>query len=199
MNILIVYAHPSKKGYTYRVLQDIVEQMDGSGHAVRISDLYAMDFRAEMNETEYLRESQVKTSLPVSADIKAEQDKIEWSDAMIFLYPVWWSDCPAIMKGWFDRVFSIGYAYDYDPDGRHIVKMKKIKHGLVICTAGADNEQLEVEGIADSMRKIMLNDRLGSRFENKSMIILGGTLTLNDVRSTHRELITSIPNILLID
>ena len=59
--------------------------------------------------------------------------------------------------------------------------MKTISHGLVICTAGHPNEFLQEIGIAQSMENIMLNDRLGKRFENKEMLILGGTLELEKV------------------
>ncbi|MDR1645068.1 MAG: NAD(P)H-dependent oxidoreductase, partial [Tannerellaceae bacterium] len=104
----------------------------------------------------------------------------------------WWSDCPAKMKGWFDRVYSVGYAYGYDRDGGKIMKMKRIKLGLVICTAGHPNIFLEETGIARSMRNVMLDDRLGVRFEKKEMIILGGTLELEKVANSHLEKIMNL-------
>jgi len=63
---------------------------------------------------------------------------------------------------------------------------------LVICTAGHPNEFLKEIGITESMRNVMLDDRLGKRFENKEMLILGGTLDIENVRQTHSELINSI-------
>jgi NAD(P)H dehydrogenase (quinone) len=108
---------------------------------------------------------------------------------VIFLYPVWWSDCPAKLKGWFDRVFTVGYAYkqtDFLP------RMKIIKYGLVLCTAGYSNEFLKDTGIAQSMQIIMLEDRLGKRFEDKEMVILGDTLNLEKAKQIHEEQINQL-------
>ena len=70
--------------------------------------------------------------------------------------------------------------------------MKTFKYGLVICTAGHPNEFLNEIGIAESMRNIMIDDRLDKRFHNKEMIILGGTLNKEKVRPIHSEIINSI-------
>lgn len=196
MNILIVYSHPSKKSYTWQVLQQIKTVLDEGNHSVEISDLYSMNFSSDMTELEYEREGFAQLHLPLSDDIVAEHKKIEVADCIIFLYPLWWSDCPAKMKGWFDRVYSVGYAYGYDKQGQKISTMKKVKYGIVICTAGHPNDFLEETGIADSMRTIMINDRLGKRFENKEMLILGGTLDMKNVYELHRKSIADCMQIL---
>ncbi|WP_427874677.1 NAD(P)H-dependent oxidoreductase [Flavobacterium sp. MMS24-S5] len=190
MNILIVYAHPSKKSYTFQVLERLKLVLNTEKWKVEISDLFASNFVSDMSEEEYEREGLAKTELPISKDVLAEQEKIEKADCIIFLYPVWWSDCPAKLKGWFDRVYSVGYAYGQNETSR---KMKTIPYGLVICTAGHPNEFLHEIEIAQSMEKIMLEDRLGKRFTHKEMIILGGTLELEKVMSTHFELLNKIP------
>lgn len=190
MNILIVYAHPSKKSYTFQVLERLKSVLGNENWNIEVSDLYALDFASDMSEAEYEREGFAKTQLPIPDDVLAEQEKIEKSDCIIFLYPVWWSDCPAKLKGWFDRVYSVGYAYGQNETSR---KMKTIPYGLVICTAGHPNDFLNEIEIAQSMEKIMLEDRLGKRFTQKEMIILGGTLELENVMAEHFELINKIP------
>ncbi|MET3025726.1 NAD(P)H-dependent oxidoreductase [Flavobacterium sp. UW10123] len=190
MNVLIVYAHPSKKSYTFQVLERLKSVLGNENWNIEVSDLYASNFASDMSEAEYEREGFAKIQLPIPADILTEQEKIEKADCIIFLYPVWWSDCPAKLKGWFDRVYSVGYAYGQNETSR---KMKTIPYGLVICTAGHPNEfLLEIE-MAQSMEKIMLEDRLGKRFTHKEMIILGGTLELENVMAKHFELINKIP------
>ena len=184
MNIFIVYAHPSKKSYTYEILDKIISNLRSEDCNVELSDLYAMNFRSDMNEEEYKREGFVKTEISLTSDIIEEQRKIEWADCILFLYPVWWSDCPAKLKGWFDRVYSVGYAYGKNSD---LPKMKTIKYGFVVCTAGHTNEFLHEIGIAQCMQTVMLNDRLGIRFENKEMLILGGTLDIENVRGKHNS------------
>jgi len=190
MNILVVYAHPSKKSYTFQVLERLKSVLGNENWNIEVSDLYASNFVSDMSEAEYEREGFAKAQLPISQDVLVEQEKIEKADCIIFLYPVWWSDCPAKLKGWFDRVYSVGYAYGQNETSR---KMKTIPYGLVICTAGHPNDfLLEIE-MAQSMEKIMLEDRLGKRFAHKEMIILGGTLELENVMAKHFELINKIP------
>ncbi|CAM3426964.1 NAD(P)H-dependent oxidoreductase [Flavobacterium chungbukense] len=190
MNILIVYAHPSKKSYTFQILERLKSVLAAEKWNVEISDLYASNFVSDLSEEEYEREGFAKTQLPIPQDVLNEQEKIEKADCIIFLYPVWWSDCPAKLKGWFDRVYSVGYAYGQNETSR---KIKTIPLGLVICTAGHPNDFLGEIEIAQSMEKIMLEDRLGKRFQNKEMIILGGTLELEKVMEKHFELISKIP------
>jgi NAD(P)H dehydrogenase (quinone) len=48
----------------------------------------------------------------MQADIVAEQDKLRWCDLLLIQFPLWWFSVPAILKGWFDRVFTKGFAYD---------------------------------------------------------------------------------------
>lgn len=185
MNILIVYCHPSRKSFTYQVFTKLLAGLNKSNHRIIVSDLYDMDFQTDMTESEYEREGFARIENTLPNDILIEYHKIQQSDCIIFIYPVWWSDCPAKLKGWFDRVYSVGYAYGYDSVGNKQIKMKKQKLGLVLCTAGHPNEFLDEIGIAESMRKIMIDDRLGQRFENKQMIILGGTLDIDKVKENH--------------
>ncbi len=189
MNVLIVFSHPGIKSYTFQVLQQLKAEFTLRKWEIEISDLYAMNFQTDISEQEYERESLYKIELPIAADVLLEHEKIEKADCIIFLYPVWWSDCPAKLKGWFDRVYTVGYAYKHNES---IHKMKPVKYGVALCTAGYSNEILIEMGIAQSMQTIMLNDRLGNRFENKDMLILGGTLDMERVKNLHTQQIKTI-------
>ena len=192
MKALIIYCHPSQKSYTYQVLSNLKSSLKQANIEYEVSDLYAMNFKSDMDENEYEREGFANLDLPIAEDVGAEQLKIEQADCIIFLYPLWWSDCPAKLKGWFDRVYSVGYAYGYNEAGEKIKQMKSIKYGLVICTAGHPNEFLKEIGIAESIRNVMLDDRLGQRFKHKELLILGGTLEIDKVRQQHANILRSI-------
>lgn len=192
MNALIIYCHPSKESYTYQILCKLKEALKNENIKFQISDLYAMNFQTDMTEAEYQREGFANVDLPIPDDVKKEHQKIAKADCILFLYPVWWSDCPAKLKGWFDRVYSVGYAYGYDTATDKNQVMKTVPQGIVICTAGHSNEFLDEIGIAQSMRNVMLNDRLGKRFINKEMILLGGTIEKEKVKLAHFETIQSI-------
>lgn len=189
MNVLIIYCHPASRSYTFQVLEHLKKELTAQDHSIEISDLYAINFQSDMNEQEYEREGFSKVELPIPIDVKSEHQKIERADCIIFLYPVWWSDCPAKLKGWFDRVYSVGYAYKQTGS---LPGMKKIKYGVALCTAGYTNDFMTEIGIAQSMETVMLTDRLGNRFEEKEMIILGGTLNIESVRHEHQKLIKNM-------
>jgi NAD(P)H dehydrogenase (quinone) len=180
MHLYIVFAHPSHDSFTYAVLQSFTKGLRDAGHTFEVRDLYEMDFRTDMDRAEYIRETGFDPDAPVSEDVEAEHEKIAGADAIVFIYPVWWSDCPAKLKGWFDRVWSYGYAYCYDESGEHSTRKVDIGKALVLCPAGHTAQHLEETGIAESMRRLMLNDRLlGVGVKEAEMVILGGT-TLND-------------------
>jgi NAD(P)H dehydrogenase (quinone) len=190
VNILIVYSHPSNKSYTFQILEQLKNELTTQSWNIEISDLYAMNFQPDMTENEYEREGFARTDRPIASDVLTEHQKIERADCIVFIYPVWWSDCPAKLKGWFDRVYSVGYAYGHNDT---VQRMKSINYGLVLCTAGHPNEFLEETGISLSMRTIMLDDRLGKRFKHKEMVILGGTLQIDLVKELHTSVIKELP------
>ena len=98
MNILIVYCHPSKKSFTNQIFERLLAGLKTSEHNIVVSDLYQMDFQSDMSESEYEREGFAKIEKSLPEDILKEQKKIQQSDCIIFIYPIWWSDCPAKLK-----------------------------------------------------------------------------------------------------
>ena len=193
MKVLIIYCHPSEDSYTFQVLKQLVGGLKNEGIACEISDLYKMGFKTDLSLTEFEREGHGNLDLPIPEDVQIEHGKISSADCIIFLYPVWWSDCPAKLKGWFDRVLTVGFAYNHSKIASD-QRMQTKKLGLAICTAGHPMHFLEKTEIAQSMKKVMLNDRLGERFEHKEMIVLDGTTHLNLVKSNHQKLIRSALN-----
>lgn len=111
MHVYVIFAHPSHRSFSRSVLDAFMRGLKQAGHTHEVADLYQMGFESEMDEAQYLREVSGNPDLPVPPDIEAEQAKINRADGLVFIYPVWWSDCPAKLKGWFDRVLSCGYAY----------------------------------------------------------------------------------------
>ncbi len=123
MNILILHAHPEPKSFTSSLKDLAVDHFKSAGHEVVVSDLYKMnfnpvgwdiDFKARANpETfSYMKEQMnaFKTN-SFADDLKEEMDKLVRADLVIFNSPLWWSSFPAILKGWCDRVFALGFAY----------------------------------------------------------------------------------------
>lgn len=165
MKVLVVYCHPSKTSFTYRVCENYVKGLQDAGHEITMSDLYEMDFKTDLSEEEYLRETYYRAELPVAEDVKAEQEKIQSVDAIAFIYPVFWTEAPAKLVGWFDRVWSTGFAYAPNPE------MKVLDKVLCIACAGKNIESLKETGEIKAMETVMLGDRIRNRAKEKEMVI----------------------------
>jgi len=167
MNVFIVYAHPSEDSFTKCVRESFIKGLETAGHTYVLSDLYKMGFQTDMSEDEYLREANYNLDAPLPDDVIAEQNKINASDAIVFIYPVFWTEAPAKLVGWFDRVWTFGFAYDNENRS-----MKLLEKALVICVAGRGLYHLTEFGHYDAMKTVMIGDRIFDRAKNKKFIVL---------------------------
>ena len=167
MKVFIVYCHPSEDSFTRNVRDSFIKGIVDSGNEYVISDLYQMNFRTDMSEKEYLRESNYNSEPDLESDVIAEQAKINSADAIAFIYPVFWTEAPAKLVGWFDRVWSYGFAYGDKT-------MKVLDKAIFLCTAGKMNDRLEQFGLLYSMKKVMVGDRLFKRVKDTDFIVFDG-------------------------
>jgi NAD(P)H dehydrogenase (quinone) len=176
MHVYIVFAHPSEDSFNREVLDAFAQGLSDASHTYDVGDLFRMDFQSDMDLEQYDREVGLDPGAPVPDDVRVEQAKITRADALAFVYPVWWSDCPAKLKGWFDRVLTYGFAYFYDEAEERHTEIE-IEKAIVICSAGHTLEHLEETGISECMERIMLHDRLlGVGVKEARMVILGGMM-----------------------
>ena len=181
MKVFIVYCHPSEDSFTREVRDSFIAGLESAGHSYILSDLYRMNFTADLGEAEYRREAFYRLDLPVPGDVRAEQEKINASDAIVFIYPLFWTDAPAKLKGWFDRVWTYGFAYGENRT------MKQLEKGLVLCMAGNTLEYFERTGLGAAMKKVMLNDRLFDRVKTGEMLIFDATSRELPERELNRD------------
>lgn len=168
MKAFIVYCHPSEDSFTRRVRDSFIKGIEDSGNDYVLSDLYKMNFKTDMSEREYLRDANYRKTPDVAKDVLAEQSKINSSDAIVFIYPVFWTEAPAKLVGWFDRVWSHGFAYGENRT------MKVLDQALFLVTAGNTMERLEKFGLLDSMKKVMIGDRIFDRAKKSDFVIFPG-------------------------
>ena len=180
MKAFIVYCHPSEDSFTRCVRDAFIRGLEDAGHEYILSDLYQMDFRTDMTEQEYLRDAYYRNTPDPAGDVLAEQAKINASDAIVFIYPVFWSEAPAKLVGWFDRVWTYGFAYGEKT-------MKTLEKGLILCSAGNPVERLEQFGILESMKKVMLGDRLFGRVKQAEFVVFDNTSRENELREKNRD------------
>ncbi|MFT3980554.1 MAG: NAD(P)H-dependent oxidoreductase [Ferruginibacter sp.] len=145
MKHLIIYAHPNDTSLNHQLLQTVTEILQTKNHAVETRDLYLLNFNPVLS----LDDMKGQRMGEVADDVKQEQDYISWADHITFIYPIWWTGLPAMMKGYIDRVFSYGFAYRYD---------KGIQKGLltekkttIINTHGKSKAEYESIGMSTAL------------------------------------------------
>ena len=175
MRVFIVYCHPSEDSFTKNMCDAFIKGVTDSGNEYIISDLYKMGFQTDMTEEEYLRDAYYSNTPNVAEDVLLEQEKINSADAIAFIYPVFWTEAPAKLVGWFDRVWSYGFAYGEKT-------MKVLDKALIMCSAGNPIERLEEYGLLDSMKRVMLGDRLFGRAKQMEFIVFDSTSKENELR-----------------
>lgn len=110
MKNLIIYAHPNPASLNHFFKQTVLESLEKFGEEIILRDLNEINFNPVLS----LEDMNGQRMGKVTEDVQTEQDFITWADRIIFIYPIWWTGMPAIMKGYIDRVFSYGFAYRYD-------------------------------------------------------------------------------------
>ena len=150
MKVYIIYTHPNPKSFNHAILESFTEGLTEAGHSFEISDLYADNFKAGLDSKDL--EQIFSGNIP--DDIKCYQDKITAAEALVFIYPIWWIDCPALLKGWIDRVFLAGFAYRMD-EPHIMIPLLKQRKALIINTAGGPWEEYRDKGWKDMIYKLM--------------------------------------------
>jgi len=111
MKHLVIYSHFNTESFSKAVVDKLVESAIAKGHEIKIIDLYAEKFDPVMTA------SDLSPELEASKEILVYQEIIKWADHYTLVYPMWWGQMPAILKGFIDRVFTNGVAYKFGPDG----------------------------------------------------------------------------------
>uniref|UniRef100_UPI0037E973C2 NAD(P)H dehydrogenase [quinone] 1 n=1 Tax=Semicossyphus pulcher TaxID=241346 RepID=UPI0037E973C2 len=160
--VLIVYAHQSPGSFNAAVRDVAVEALTENGYRVLVSDLYAMNFRANATRDDIIGELKNPELCQygeetlhawmegrLSDDIVAEQRKVEEAELIIFQFPLYWFSVPAVMKGWMDRVLTQGFAFSLEKMYNNgIFKDKK---AMLSFTTGATQTMFRPDGINGDM------------------------------------------------
>ena len=119
-NVLVILGHPDADSYCHALFEAYVGGLDRDRCDVETLELGALDFDP------VLRFGYRQRMAPDPV-IERSHELVAWADHLVFIFPVWWQSMPALLKGWFDRVFTPGFAYNYEHKGMAAM-MKTIKH-----------------------------------------------------------------------
>ncbi len=124
MKVLVVYAHPDSASFNHAVLDEVLAGLQSARHEVRVRDLYAEGFEPRLSREEKRAHLSPPESKPQLAEHFAD---LRWCDALVLVHPTWWGAQPAMLKGWIDRVWARGVAWEL-PDGAK--RLKPILHNV---------------------------------------------------------------------
>ncbi|MAZ88516.1 MAG: NADPH quinone oxidoreductase [Cellvibrionaceae bacterium] len=175
MKVFILYAHPEPKfSFNAALLERSVATLEAQGHEVKVSDLYQMKFnpvasaddfseRRFPERLQYDREQKHAVAhQALSSDIAIEIEKVEWCDLFILQFPLYWFSMPAIMKGWFDRVFV--NSLHYGVGKRYETGGLKGRKAMVCLTTGAYEAMLQPDGMMGGIESILWPIHNGTLF-----------------------------------
>ncbi|MCD4684643.1 MAG: NAD(P)H-dependent oxidoreductase [Anaerolineae bacterium] len=131
MRVMITIDHPWKESFNHAIMAQIVTTLEQGDHSVDVLDLHDEDFDPVLRVHELADYGKGKVHDPKVLDYQA---RVMQADHLIYIFPVWWEVMPALLKGFFDKVFTPTFAFneaDFSPCLGHV------KTGTAITTMGA--------------------------------------------------------------
>lgn len=135
MHVLLVLAHPLPDSFAAAMAATAKVALEENGHSVDLFDLYREGFDPRLSEAERRGYFDVPFE---GAHAQMEIARLQAADALVLVFPQWWFNFPAVLKGFFDRVLAPGVAFLHDRDGGRIRPgLTRLRHIRVFTTTGS--------------------------------------------------------------
>ncbi len=125
--ILVINGHPDKESFNFALSEAYKKSAKQSGAEVKEINIRELDFNPNL-EFGYRKRTELEP------DLLEAQEKLKWADHLVWVYPVWWGSLPAITKGFIDRVFLPGFAFQKRENSVWWDKYFTGKTARLICT-----------------------------------------------------------------
>lgn len=153
----IVYAHPWEGSYNHAILTSITKDLEAKEETFQVIDLYKDGFNPVFTAGELEQFNRGETPYEL---VKEYQKKLSQTTELIFIFPVWWWDLPAILKGFIDKVMLSGFAFLEDKTtGALKGLLTNIEKTTVISTSTTDKDYIESEG-GNAIQGVFINRTL---------------------------------------
>lgn len=170
MHVLTVLDHPDSASFSAAVADRFMAGARAAGHSTELADLHAEGFDPRWSMADI--EADGGTDAP--EDVRAEQDRIARADAVCLVFPLFWWGMPAMTKGWVDRVWSWGWAYDQLDDTEH--SLQRPRTGVLLIPAGARSDEMERKGYQAALDTAWIKGTFGYfGFADRKMVVLHGS------------------------
>lgn len=145
MKVLVIHCHPDPDSLVAEAHRRVLAGLARAGHEVRDRDLYAEGFDPLFTAEERQRHLDPGPA----AGLEDHVADLRWCDTLVLVYPTWWSGQPAMLKGWFDRVWVRGVAWEL-PEGANRLRplLRNIRRIVVVTTHGSSKLMNALEGEA---------------------------------------------------
>ncbi|WP_373600871.1 NAD(P)H-dependent oxidoreductase [Paraclostridium bifermentans] len=176
MSTTIIVSNPSKNSFSEEVLNSVIDGLSSKNKIYDVIDLYEDKFNPVMTKEEVNLYSKGETKDTL---VKKYQAILKESDEIIFIFPIWHNNVPAILKGFFDKVFVKEFAF-IEENKRPKGLLINIKSGMVITTSETDTD--------------FIKNELGNPIENA---IIKGTLNvvgMSNIKWLNNNLANENPN-----
>ena len=150
MRILVVFAHPLETSFVSALHARVVEILRAGGHIVDDLDLYAEKFDPVMSREGLLRYVDTNAN---TCGVEGYVQRLRGAEALVLVFPVWFDGLPAIMQGYFQRVFLPGVAVRIDEQGLFHPNLHHIKRMAAVCAYGeGERDVIRQRGPAATVR-----------------------------------------------
>jgi NAD(P)H dehydrogenase (quinone) len=133
MRVLVVYCHPVETSFHAALHQVVLKNLKAAGHEVDDCDLYAEGFNPVLSREERLGYHEVPSN---REPLKEYVARLQWAEAIVFCFPTWCFGLPAMLKGYFDRLFMPGVAFDITDPANVKPMLTHIKRVSAVVTYG---------------------------------------------------------------
>jgi NAD(P)H dehydrogenase (quinone) len=152
MRVLVIFCHPVAESFAAAAHKAVLQTLIEGGHEVTDVDLYGENFDPVMSRQERLDYLNTDRNERL---VKRYDEQLAATDAIVLVYPAWWYGMPAMLKGYFDRVWLPGVAFDVTPDGRVLTeRLQRIRHIIVVTTYGGPWWMVRI-ALGDPARKVV--------------------------------------------
>ncbi|MCE9623820.1 MAG: NAD(P)H-dependent oxidoreductase [Actinomycetia bacterium] len=135
MNVLVVLAHPNAASFNHAIAATAMKSLTAAGHEAQLLDLYALGCKAAMSAEE--RTAYHSDQPVLDPMIAGHIALVRKAEALVFIYPTWWSSLPAILKGWLERVMVPGVGFVFDDAGKVRPGLTHVRRIVGISTYGS--------------------------------------------------------------
>src|SRR5574340_1228085 len=161
MRILVIFAHPLETSFVSALHARVVDVLRAGGHIVDDLDLYAEKFDPVMSREGLLHYVDTKTN---TREVESYVARLRATEALVLVYPVWYDGLPAIMQGYFQRVFLPGVSVRIDEAGLFHPNLRHIKRMAAVCAYGESRQEAAAKG--DPARRFV-RDNIGALIDPK--------------------------------